>query len=143
MSFSFPDGQEWIFRWMDVKNMEELRTLAMSYRSQCYDYCAQLRRLKAEMEAKEKENGRLRLAAQVRRARPAVDAPGEPSACVAGDNCQCCSALRTAEARASSAEALLAEVLARHTAVLEVVRGQGSERLRRYLRRNGVLVFNL
>ena len=71
---------------------------------------------------------------------PAVDAPGEPSACVADDDRPRCAARHAAEARVRSAEALLAEMLSRHSALLEVVRGQGSARLHRYLQRNGVWV---
>ena len=54
LSFSFPDGQEWSFR-LDILDMESLRTVAGSYRSDCRALRAQLRRLEAEMELKEKK----------------------------------------------------------------------------------------
>ena len=113
--------------------------MAASYRSESRNLRAQLRRLEDELAATKAESDRFRWMYENRPLAPVINAHRERFACVAEGSCQGCAA----EVRAQSAEALLAEMVTRHHALLDAVRGQGSERMLRHMRRSGVWVYNL
>ena len=95
----------------------------------------QVRWLEARLTASEREVERLRQATD----QPLGRTDPVPLACDAGCSCRTCAA----EARAQAAEEMLAEMITRHQALLVTVRGQASDRERRYLRRSGVAVYHI
>jgi len=107
---------------MDKLDAGGMRAMARSYRTELHMMSHHVRRLEAELAVLGKENDQLRLVN-----------------CGAGCSCRGCAA----ESRARTAEAMLAEMVAMHDALLETVRGQASDRARRYLRRSGLAVYHI
>ena len=112
---------DWVAR-MDKLDAGGIRAVVKSYRTELHMMSHHVRRLEAELAVLGKENDQLRLVN-----------------CGAGCSCRGCAA----ESRARSAEAMLAEMVAMHQALLETVRGQASDRARRYLRRSGEAVYHV
>ena len=107
---------------MDKLDAGGMRAMARSYRTELRMMSYHVRRLEAQLAALGKENDQLRLVN-----------------CGAGCSCRGCAA----ESRAQTAEAMLAEMVALHQALLETVRGQASDRARRYLRRSGLDAYHI
>ena len=132
--FYFSHDREWEAN-IDKLDAVGLRIVARSHRYSSCKLALQVRWLEAQLTASEREIERLRLATD----RPLRHADPVPPVCDAGCSCRVCAA----EARAQAAEALLAEMVARHHALLVTVRGQCSDRERRYMRRSGVAVYHI
>ena len=128
----FSHDREWEAN-IDKLDAVGLRIVARSHRYYSRKLALKVRWLEAQLTASEREIERLRLE------RPFGDVGSVPPVCVAGCSCRVCAA----EARAQAAEALLAEMVARHHALLVTVRGQASDRERRYMRRSGVAVYHI
>jgi len=107
---------------MDKLDAGGIRAVVKSYRTELRMMSHLIRRLEAELLVMTKENNRLRMVS-----------------CFAGCSCRGCAA----ESRAQAAEAMLAEMIAMHQALLETVRGQASDRARRYLRRSGLDAYHI
>ena len=107
---------------MDKLDAGGIRAVVKSYRTELHMMSHHIRRLEAEFAVLAKENDQLRMVS-----------------CVAGCICRGCAA----ESRAQTAEAMLAEMVAMHQALLETVRGQASDRARRYLRRSGLDAYHI
>ena len=99
-----------------------MRAMVRSYRTELHMMSHHVRRLEAELVVLGKENDQLRMVS-----------------CGAGCSCRGCAA----ESRARAAEAMLAEMVAMHDALLENICGQASDRARCYLRRSGLAVYHV